>query len=180
MILRPHTAARYSLSDMARDAIVVVDDLGWSTANVVGGSMGGVIAQTMAIEHPERLRSLTSIASSPSARIGRASIRLNMKVARLLQQPLHSPHEAGRQIIELYKVIGTPTENYPLDTTWLAGVGATSFQRAYDRAGKLRQQAAMLAAPNRTEVVTLQGVGHGAFPREVWPTMINNISEIAS
>ena len=216
MIARPHAADRYSLSDMAQDAIAVIDDLGWSTVNVVGGSMGGMIAQTMAIEHPERMRSLTSIASSPSARIGRASIRLSIKVARLLQQPLHSAHDAGCQIIELYKIIGTPAENYPLDATWLAEVGATSFQRAYDPAGKLRQQAAMLAAPNRTEalaklrlptlimhgtldplirpagghatakaipgakLVMLQGVGHGAFPRQVWPTMINNISDITS
>jgi pimeloyl-ACP methyl ester carboxylesterase len=215
MVVRPKAAARYSLSDMARDAIAVLDDLGWSSVNVVGGSMGGMIAQTMAIEHPERLRSLTSIASSPSARIGRAPIRFNIKVAGLLQQPLHSPQEAGQQLVELYKIIGTPAENYPLDTKWLNDVGAMSFQRAYDPAGKLRQQAAMLAAPNRTEalsklqlptlimhgtvdplirpaggqataravpgaaLVMLRGVGHGAFPRQVWNTMIDNISAIA-
>jgi pimeloyl-ACP methyl ester carboxylesterase len=174
-----------------------------------------MIAQTMAIEHPERLRSLTSIASSPSARIGRAPIRLNIKVAGLLQQPLHSAQEAGQQLVELYKIIGTPAETYPLDVKWLNEVGATSFQRAYDPAGKLRQQAAMLAAPNRAEalstlrlatlimhgtldplilpaggqatakaipgatLVMLPGVGHGAFPRQVWPTMIDNISAIA-
>jgi pimeloyl-ACP methyl ester carboxylesterase len=215
MIVRPRAAARYSLSDMAQDAIAVVDDLGWSSVNVVGGSMGGMIAQTMAVEHPERLRSLTSIASSPSARIGRAPIKLNIEVARLLQQPLHSAQEAGQQLVELYKIIGTPSENYPLDANWLSQVGAMSFQRAYDPAGKLRQQAAMLAAPNRTQalsklrlstlimhgtldplilpaggqataraipgatLVMLLGVGHGAFPREVWPTMIDNISAIA-
>jgi pimeloyl-ACP methyl ester carboxylesterase len=215
MIVRPHAAARYSLSDMARDAIAVIDDLGWSSVNVVGGSMGGMIAQTMAIEHPRRLRSLTSIASSPSARIGRAPIRLSIKVARLLQQPVHSAEEAGRQLVELYKVIGTPTENYPLDANWLNEVGATSYRRAYDPAGKLRQQAAMLAAPNRARalsklrlptlimhgtldplilpaggdataravpgarLVMLPDVGHGAFPRQVWPTMIDNISAVA-
>jgi hypothetical protein len=94
-----------------------------------------MIAQTMAIEHPGRLRSLTSIASSPSALLGRAPIRLNIKVARLLQQPLRSAEEAGHQLVELYKIIGTPTENYPLDANWLNEVGATSFQRAYDSAG---------------------------------------------
>jgi pimeloyl-ACP methyl ester carboxylesterase len=215
MIVRPQAAAVYSLRDMAQDAIAVIDDLGWSSANVLGGSMGGMIAQTMAIEHPDRLRSLTSIASSPSARIGRAPIRLSIKVARLLQQPLDSAQDAGRQLVELYKIIGTPAENYPLDVNWLSEVGATSFQRAYDPAGKLRQQAAMLAAPNRTQALSklrlptlimhgtldplirpaggyataeaipgarltmLQGVGHGAFPRQVWPTMIDNISALA-
>jgi pimeloyl-ACP methyl ester carboxylesterase len=216
MIVRPRAAAPYSLLDMAQDAVAVVDDLGWSTVNVVGGSMGGMIAQTMAIEHPGRLRSLTSIASSPSARIGRALTRLTIKVARLLQRPLHSAQEAGQQLVDLYKIIGTPAENYPLDVDWLTEVGAISFQRAYDPAGKLRQQAAMLAAPDRTaalsklmlptlimhgtldplirpaggyatakaipgaRLVMLDGVGHGAFPRQVWPTMIDHISDIAT
>jgi pimeloyl-ACP methyl ester carboxylesterase len=216
MIVRPQAAAVYSLRDMAQDAIAVIDDLGWPSANVVGGSMGGMIAQTMAIEHPGRLRSLTSIASSPSARIGRAPIRLSIKVARLLQQSLHSAQDAGRQLVDLYKIIGTPAENYPLDVNWLSEVGATSFQRAYDPGGKLRQQAAMLAAPNRTQALSklrlptlimhgtldpliraagghataeaipgarltmLHGVGHGAFPRQVWPTMIDNISAVAT
>lgn len=215
MIARPRAAARYSLGDMARDAVAVLDDLGWSSANIVGGSLGGMIAQTMAIDHPTRVRSLTSLASSPSARIGRARIGLSIKVARLLQQPVRSPAEAGQQLIDLYAIIGTPARNYPTDAAWLAQVGATSFQRAYDPAGKLRQQAAMLAAADRTKALAalrvrslimhgtadpmirpaggvatakaipgaklllLDGVGHGAFPRPVWPTMIDGIAAIA-
>ncbi|MFD0363555.1 alpha/beta fold hydrolase [Nocardia sp. GCM10030253] len=214
MIVRPKAAARYSLGDMAQDATAVLDDIGWQSANVVGGSLGGMIAQTMAIEHPQRVRSLTSIMSSPSARIGRATIRLSMKVAGLFQQPVDSAEEAGRQFIAMYKIIGTPVANYPLDEQWLEEIGAKSFERAYDPAGKLRQQAAMLAAPNRTKalaelqlptlvmhgtvdpmirpaggrataeavpnakLVMLPGVGHGAFPREIWPTMIDNICAI--
>jgi pimeloyl-ACP methyl ester carboxylesterase len=215
MIVRPRAAAVYSLADMAEDAIAVMDDLHWSTANIVGGSLGGMIAQTMAINHPRRLRSLTSVASSPSAKIGRASTRLSIKVARLLQQPVESAERAGRQLVELYRLIGTPATSYPLDVDWLADVGAASFQRAYDPAGKLRQQAAMLAASDRrralskltlpalimhgtvdplirpegayatagaiagAELVMLKGVGHGAFPRQVWPIMIDRICEIA-
>ena len=54
-------AAPYRLSDMAADAIGLMDALSIGTAHVVGASMGGAIAQTMAIEHPHRLRTLTSI-----------------------------------------------------------------------------------------------------------------------
>ncbi|MEB4210356.1 alpha/beta hydrolase [Mycobacterium sp. 94-17] len=215
MIARPRAAARYSLGDMARDAVAVVDDLGWSSVNVVGGSLGGMIAQTMAIEHRGRVRSLTSLASAPSARIGRARIGLSIKVARLLQRPVHSAAEAGQQLIDLYDVIGTAPGNYPTDTAWLAEVGAESFRRAYDPAGKLRQQAAMLAADDRTaalatlrlpsliihgtadpmirpaggratakaipgaRLLLLDGVGHGAFPRAVWPNMIDGIRAVA-
>jgi pimeloyl-ACP methyl ester carboxylesterase len=216
MIVRPRAAARYSLSDMAGDAIAVLDDLGWETANIVGGSLGGMIAQTLAIEHPRRARSLTSIASSPSARIGRASAKLGIKVARVLSQPIDSPQQAGQRLVELYTLIGTPTTHYPLDVHWLNDIGAASFQRAYDPAGRLRQQAAMLAARNRgralstltlptlvmhgtrdplikpaggyatakaipgAKLVMMDGVGHGAFPRQVWPTMLDNIADIAT
>ncbi|OBJ81807.1 alpha/beta fold hydrolase, partial [Mycobacterium sp. 1245852.3] len=131
VIVRPRKAARYSLSDMAGDAIAVLDDLGWESTNVVGGSLGGMIAQTLAIEHPRRARSLTSIMSSPSAKIGRASVRLGMKIARVLSQPIDSPQQAGQQLVELYALIGTPPANYPLDIDWLNDVGAASFQRAH-------------------------------------------------
>ncbi|WP_156765139.1 alpha/beta fold hydrolase, partial [Mycobacterium sp. 1245852.3] len=135
LIVHPRKSARYSLSDMAADAIAVLDDLGWDTGNVVGGSLGGMIAQTLAIEHPRRARSLTSIMSSPSAKIGRASVRLGMKIARVLSQPIDSPQQAGQQLVELYALIGTPPANYPLDIDWLNDVGAASFQRAHDPGG---------------------------------------------
>ncbi len=57
----------YLLRDMAADAVAVLDALGVASAHVVGASMGGMIAQTIAIEHPDRVRSLTSIMSTTGA-----------------------------------------------------------------------------------------------------------------
>ena len=62
-------AAPYSLSDLARDGLAVLDDLGIGSAHVCGVSMGGMIAQTMAIEHPDRVLSLTSVMSSTGHRL---------------------------------------------------------------------------------------------------------------
>lgn len=215
MIVRPKKAARYSIQDMAKDAIAVLDQLGWKSAHIVGGSFGGMIAQQVAIDYPERVRSLTSIMASPSFKIGRAKIRFNIKVGGLMAQPLHNEAEAAEQQVAAFKLLGTPEKNYPLDEAWLREIGAESYRRGYDPAGKLRQQATMIAAPDRTKalqklhvptlvmhgevdqlirvkggiatakaipgakLVVLKGVGHGAFPRQVWPQMIDNISEVA-
>jgi len=59
--------APYLLADMAADAVAVLDALGIESAHVIGASMGGMIAQTIAIEHPDRIRSLTSIMSTTGA-----------------------------------------------------------------------------------------------------------------
>jgi pimeloyl-ACP methyl ester carboxylesterase len=153
MIIRPKSTARYLLKDMAADAIAVLDDLGWKAANIVGGSLGGMIAQTMAIEFPERVRTLTSMMSSPSPRIGRANIRFGLKVAGLLQQPLHNREEAGEQMVAMFRLIGSPPAAYPIDEVWLRDIGARSYERAYDPGGRLRQQAAMFASGDRRKAL---------------------------
>jgi pimeloyl-ACP methyl ester carboxylesterase len=153
MIVRPKSTTNYLLKDMAADAIAVLDDLGWKTANIVGGSLGGMVAQTMAIEFPERVRTLTSMTSSPSPRIGRASIRFGLKVAGLLQQPLHNREEAGAQMVAMFKLIGSRPPRYPIDDVWLRDIGARSYERAYDPAGRLRQQAAMFASGDRRKAL---------------------------
>jgi pimeloyl-ACP methyl ester carboxylesterase len=215
MIIRPKAVATYLLHDMATDSVAVLDALSWKSANIVGGSMGGMIAQTMAINYPQRVRTLTSIMSTPSPRIGRSTIRLAIKIAGVMKRPLHNAQEAGQQLVDTYKIIGSPTDKYSLDEAWLRDVGARSYERAYDPAGRLRQQAAMLASGDRRRAlanvriptlvmhgdadplfrlkggqataaaipgarfVVMPGIGHGAFPRQIWPTLMDNICDLA-
>src|SRR3954447_11304609 len=78
LLRRNRRAAAYSLEDMADDGVALLDHLGLRAAHVVGASMGGMIAQTIAIRHPERVLSLTSIMSTTGDRgVGKARWRLS-------------------------------------------------------------------------------------------------------
>jgi pimeloyl-ACP methyl ester carboxylesterase len=151
VMLRP-SAAPYRLADMADDALAVMDALGWPDAHVVGASLGGMIAQALAIGHPGRVRTLTSIMSTPSARIATmptlAAIRA---LARAGGTPVTGPEQAADQAVALKKVIGSP--GYPLDEGLVRDIAARSFQR-HPGAGKAeqddeRQRAAVIVSGDR-------------------------------
>ena len=77
LLLRSKAAAHYKLSDMAEDAAGLLRELELSPAHVIGASMGGMIAQTLAARHPKRVRSLTSIMSNTGALTnGQPALRL--------------------------------------------------------------------------------------------------------
>jgi pimeloyl-ACP methyl ester carboxylesterase len=138
----------YRLADMADDAVAVLDDLGWAGAHAVGVSLGGMIAQTLAGRHPARVRTLTSLSSTPSPRIGRPHPRV---------LPLLVPHgaddrdRAAQQVVEVFRVIGSP--GYPRNEDWLREVAGRSFDRAHDAAGIRRQLAAILSSGDRRRML---------------------------
>src|SRR3984893_19229371 len=85
LLRRSRAAASYTLADMADDAAALLDELDLSAAHVIGASMGGMIAQTLAARHPQSVRSLVSIMSNTGSRIfGQPSLR---SYALLLRQP---------------------------------------------------------------------------------------------
>ena len=140
------STAPYSLRDMAEDGFALLDHLGVARAHVCGVSMGGMIAQTMAIAHPDRVLSLISIMSTTGRRtVGWQDPRL----APLLLAPRqHSREDYVNASERLWELIGSPA--YPVDRDRVRGRAAQTWDRGVSAAGVNRQTMAILAAPDRT------------------------------
>jgi pimeloyl-ACP methyl ester carboxylesterase len=139
--------APYLLSDMADDAVGLLDHLGIRTAHVVGASMGGMIAQTLAIEQPERVLSLTSIMSTTGERrVGRPKLR----AMGLLMRRAPSEKEAFiEHFVRTFRLIGS--RGFPFDEPRVRKHVAEAYERDHSSAGTGRQLAAILASGDRTE-----------------------------
>ena len=140
------SSAAYTLSDMAGDTLGLLDALGLTSAHIVGASLGGMIAQTIAIEHPARVRSLTSIMSTTG------DPAVGQPTAAAMGAVL-APRPADREgaierVVENYRVIGSP--GFVFDEEALRERAARSYDRSNDPAGVLRQLAAVPASGDRT------------------------------
>ncbi len=136
------TRPPYTLEDMANDALGVLDALGVARAHVVGASMGGMVAQRVAIAAPSRVLSLTSIMSSSGARgLPQTSPELTRV---LLQRPDSSEPEAVvDHYVRLFKAIGSPgfpTPEFDMRERIMRGV-----VRSYHPGGTQRQMLAIIA-----------------------------------
>ena len=134
----------YTLADMAGDAVAVLDALGWESAHVVGISLGGMIAQTLAGRYPARVRSLTSISSTPSPRIGRPLPHL---LPLLLTGSVRDRDAAADRMVRVFRLIGSPA--YPMPEEQIRAAAARSFDEANDPGGARRQLSAIVAAADR-------------------------------
>lgn len=159
------SSAAYNLSDMAADTVGLLDALGLDSANFVGASMGGFIAQTIAIEHPRRVRSLTSMMSATgSPAVGHASPEA---MGLFGGPPANTREDVIKQAVNAARVVGSP--GFAFDEDEVRERAGLAYDRAYDLPGLIRQAVAVIASGDRTarlqslNVPTL--VIHGAADR---------------
>ena len=137
----------YTLDDMADDAVGLLDALGIAAAHVVGASMGGFIAQLMAINHPDRVMSLTSIMSGPG---GHDAVAPWPEGAEVLTRIPPETREARiEHAVWIRGVLAGPGN--PFDEAAEERRAARSVDRSYYPVGTGRQLVAVLAAKGRLE-----------------------------
>jgi pimeloyl-ACP methyl ester carboxylesterase len=146
LLLRSKSAAHYKLSDMAEDAAGLLRELDLSPAHVIGASMGGMIAQTLAARHPKRVRSLTSIMSNTGALTnGQPALKL---YPFFLRRPTAGREQYVTHFERLFDAIGS--RGLPREPEEIRELAGLSYERDHDAAGPGRQLAAILASGDRT------------------------------
>ena len=198
----------YTLSDMAADAAGLLDVLGIPAAHVAGASMGGMIAQLLALEHAQKVLTLTIVMSNLG---GEDSILAEPEVsARLLLPPPATREERIEQTVETTRITWGPS----FEEERARARATRAIDRSFYPAGAMRQARAMIATPSRrralaglrvpvlvihgdcdplvpfangeliaasvpgAELHVMKDVGHEMPPRE-WPAIADGIARLA-
>jgi pimeloyl-ACP methyl ester carboxylesterase len=172
LLARPRPDA-YDLADMAADTVGLLEHLGVERVHLVGMSMGGMIAQTVAARHPDRVASLTSIFSTTGHR--RVGQPARSTLVRLARGPARTVEESVQRHLGMLRHIGSPTflPDDDLERAWAIGLWERGGGAAA-RAGVPRQISAIQASGDRTaelrRITAPTLVVHGSTDRMVHPT----------
>jgi pimeloyl-ACP methyl ester carboxylesterase len=146
LVRRDQRAAAYTLADLAGDAVALLDHLGIERAHLVGASMGGMIAQTIAARRPERVHSLVSIMSNTGSRW---SGQPAPSTLRLFLRPVaRERDEYVEQTAELFEHIGS--RGFDKDDGAFREMLGAMHDRGHNPGSASRQLAAILTAGDRT------------------------------
>jgi pimeloyl-ACP methyl ester carboxylesterase len=138
--------APYLLDDMADDTLALMDALNIGSAHLVGASMGGMIAQCIALKSPERVSSLTSIMSTTGNRsLPKAKARIGVKLLKPLAKEIDL---YVAQSLDIWKILHG--EHFPFDKDRVEKVIRDSRHRGFNPAGVARQLSAIIDSPDRT------------------------------
>jgi pimeloyl-ACP methyl ester carboxylesterase len=149
LLTRNRRGAAYSLDEMAADSVGLLDHLGIGAAHVVGASMGGMIAQLIAIRHPDRVLSLVSIMSTTGNRsVGRPHPRI---ARRLLRKAPRDRQGYIEDHIDTYRAIGS--QGFDFEEEHKREQAGRCFDRGVYPTGAARQMAAIVTAPDRTALL---------------------------
>jgi pimeloyl-ACP methyl ester carboxylesterase len=170
MLRRRVGPEQYSLSDMAEDTAGLIRELGIAPAHVVGASMGGMIGQVLAAEHPELVRSLTSIMSTTGSRWhGQPALSV---YRYLLRPPPRDRDGYVERAAEVFGLVGST--GFPRDEAYIRERAARSYDRGYDVRAGGRQLGAIVASADRTEqlrtIAAPTLVIHGTVDKMIKPS----------
>ena len=170
MLRRRVGPEQYSLSDMAEDTAGLIRGLEIAPAHVVGASMGGMIGQVLAAEHPELVRSLTSIMSTTGSRWhGQPALSV---YKYLLRPPPRDREGYVERAAEVFGLVGST--GFPRDESYIRERAARSYDRGYDVRAGGRQLGAIVASADRTEqlrtIRTPTLVIHGTVDKMIKPS----------
>lgn len=172
-------APPYRFADMAGDVIAVLDHLGIDRAHVLGTSLGGMIAQVLAVEHPERVASLTVVSSTSGA--PDVGLPTPEALAALLAAGPDAPDRAAAIAFDVATRGAWATPEY-YDLDWAAEYFGAAYDRARNPDGTSRQMAALFAEPDREaqlrtlDVPTL--VVHGTADPLIAPSGGERLAEL--
>lgn len=152
-LMRRPVAAPYTLTDMASDAVAVLDAVQIQSAHVVGVSMGGMIAQVLAAQHPHRVRTLTSIMSTTGNPAPGIALGKPHALLALLRRPPRNPtlEQAVDHLERVFDVIGSP--GFRQDAKARRALFERVARRGIHPPGTARQLAAIMASGDRREML---------------------------
>jgi pimeloyl-ACP methyl ester carboxylesterase len=162
--------SQYTLDDLADDTAALLDTLELAPAHLVGVSMGGMIAQTVAVRRPDAVRSITSIMSTTGARkVGRPA---HSTMRLLAAKPPRDRDTAVHRSVRMFNHIRS--HGFPFDEERIRLIAGQSFDRGFNPAGSARQLAAIIKSGDRTrqlaQITAPTLVIHGDRDRMVNPT----------